>query len=232
LSRKRAPGAGRKPAGPISGKGSTFSTRITHETRVGLEAEAAMSGQSISQVAERLIALGLEVKREREHSSPTQALTFLIGQLADMCGAVFGEREFSWNTDSFAFDAFAHAVKLLLERLRPPDAELIRYLREGEDVDELDREMFASPESWAKHQFYKLWDELMGIQRDLPVELPDEEGWTNNIKKAAANKKLMRVLYKFGDVQKMFQYAHTLERVRRNLNLKTRGRNQSEEDKP
>ena len=60
MPRKRAPGGGRKPAGPISGKLSIFSTRITHETRVALEAEAGMTGQSISQVAEQLINLGDE----------------------------------------------------------------------------------------------------------------------------------------------------------------------------
>src|SRR5262249_12496491 len=172
MPRKRAPGAGRKPAGPISGKLSNFSTRITHETRVGLEAEAGKSGQSISQVAEQMIALGLATKREREQSSPTKALAFLVGELADNCGALFGDKQFSWNTDAFAFDAFAFAVRLLLERLpRPLDSALSRHLLEGEDVDELDREMFASPESWAKHQFYQLWDELMGIQHSLPVEL-------------------------------------------------------------
>ena len=231
MPRKRAPGGGRKPAGPISGKLSNFSTRITHETRVGLEAEAAMSGQSISQIAEQMIALGLATKREREQSSPTQAIGFLVGQLADSCSALFGDKEFSWNTDAFAFDAFAFAVRLLFERLpRPLDSALSRHLREGKDVDELDREMFASPESWAKHQFYQLWDELMGIQHYAPVELPTEEEWMTNIKPAASNPKLNKLLFKKGDIRKFFQYAFTLEKVRRDLNLKTRPRrNQSEE---
>ena len=188
-----------------------------------------MSGQSISQVAERMIALGLATKREREQASPTQAIGFLVGQLADSCGALFGDKEFSWNTDAFAFDAFAFAVRLLFERLpRPLDSALSRHLREGKDVDELDREMFASPESWAKHQFYELWDELMGIQHYHPVELPTEEVWTTN-KSAMTNPKLNKLLFKKGDVRKFFQYASTLEKVRRDLNLKTRPRrNQSE----
>jgi len=228
MPRKRAPGAGRKPAGPISGKLSNFSTRITHETRVGLEAQAAMSGQSISQVAEQMIALGLATKREREQSSPTQALAFLVGDLADGCSALFGDKTFSWNTDAFAFDALAFALRLLLERLRPSESALSRYLREGKDVDELDREMFASPESWAKHQFYQLWDELMGVQHSLPVELPTEEEWTTNIKKSASSP-VNKVVFKRGDIRKFFQYAFTLEKVRRDLNLKTRPRrNQSE----
>jgi len=231
MPRKRAPGAGRKPAGPIFGKLSNFSTRITHETRIGLEAEAGMSGQSISQVAEQMIALGLATKREREQPNPTQALTFLVGRLADGCGAVFGDKTFLWNTDAFAFDAFAFAVRLLLERLRPSDSALSQYLREGKDVDELDREMFASPESWAKHQFYELWDQLMGVQtlHSLPVELPTEEQWETNFKKAASQP-FNKVIYTKGDVGKIFHYAFILEKVRRDLNLKTRPRrNQSEE---
>ena len=188
-----------------------------------------MSGQSISQIAEQMIALGLATKREREQSSPTQAIGFLVGQLADSCGALFGDKVFSWNTDAFAFDAFAFAVRLLFERLpRPLDSALSRHLREGKDVDELDREMFASPESWAKHQFYQLWDELMGIQHYYPVEIPTEEMWTTNIKKAASTPG-GKVLFKRGDIRKFFQYAFTLEKVRRDLNLKTRPRrNQSE----
>src|SRR6516164_1635781 len=227
MPRKRAPGGGRKPAGPISGKLSNFSTRITHETRVGLEAEAAISGQSISQVAEQMIALGLATKREREQSSPIQAIGFLVGQLADSCSALFGDKEFSWNTDAFAFD-----VRLLFERLpRPLDSALSRHLREGKDVDELDREMFASPESWAKHQFYELWDQLMGVQtlHSLPVELPTEEQWETNFKKAASQP-FNKVIYTKGDVRKIFHYAFILGKVRRDLNLKTRPRrNQSEE---
>jgi hypothetical protein len=228
MPRKRAPGAGRRPAGPMSGKLSNFSTRITHETRVGLEAEAAMSGQSISQVAEQMIALGLATKRERGQASPTRALSFLVGTLAEDCSPVFGDKAFSWNTDAFAFDAFAFAMRLLLERLRPSHSELSRYLREGKDVDELDREMLASPESWAKHRFYQLWDELMGVQHSLPVELPTEEQWTTNIKPASSSP-VNKVLFTKGDVRKIFHYAFILEKVRRDLNLKTRPRtNQSE----
>lgn len=53
--RKRAPGGGRKPRGPFSGKLTTFSTRITKETRTLLDADARASGQSVSQAAERIL---------------------------------------------------------------------------------------------------------------------------------------------------------------------------------
>ena len=58
-ARKRGPGGGRKPKGDITGKGERFSTRITAETREALDREAADSGQSVSQVAERLLRFAL-----------------------------------------------------------------------------------------------------------------------------------------------------------------------------
>jgi hypothetical protein len=68
----------------------------------------------------------------------------------------------------------------------------------------------------------------MGVQHSLPVELPNEEQWETNIKKAASAP-FNKVLYTKGDVRKIFHYAFVLEKVRRDLNLKTRPRrNQSE----
>src|SRR5215467_1967926 len=105
MPRRRAPGAGRKPAGPIAGKLSNFSTRITNETRLALEAQAGASGQSISQIAEQMIRLGLGTVAERERSNPTQALAFFIAELADGCSVNhLGEDEqnqttFLWNKD-------------------------------------------------------------------------------------------------------------------------------------
>jgi hypothetical protein len=53
--RKRIPGGGRHPQGPVAAKRSTFATRITVETREWLEAEAERLGWSLSQVAERVL---------------------------------------------------------------------------------------------------------------------------------------------------------------------------------
>jgi hypothetical protein len=114
-------------------------------------------------------------------------------------------------------------MRLLLERLRPADSALSGYLRDGEGVDELDREMFASPESWAKHNFYRLWDEVTGIQHTFPVGLPTEEEWETNIKKVASSP-VNKVIFKRGDVGKIFYHAFILEKVRRDLNLKTKPR--------
>jgi hypothetical protein len=118
--RMRGPGAGRKPSGPITGKTQNFSTRITEETRGALEVEKALSGHSISQVAERLLRLGLEMHRSRENDDPTRALNYLIGTLASICSGVRrdGTRR-EWNNDRSVFEAFRLAIIKLLEYLKP-----------------------------------------------------------------------------------------------------------------
>src|SRR5262249_51311773 len=78
-ARKRRPGGGRKPKGVFAGKREWFSTRITPETRAALEQEvAAKPGQSISQVAERLLVHGLDEQRWRNNHRPLRALCFAI----------------------------------------------------------------------------------------------------------------------------------------------------------
>jgi hypothetical protein len=210
MPRKRAPGAGRKPAGPISGKLANFSTRITQETRVALDAAAAESGQSISQVAERMIRLGLNTAAEREQSNPTQGLNKLIARLAEGCSVNLGDTAFPWNTDSFSFDALAFTMQLLLERLRPADSALSRYLIEHKDVDELDREMLESPEEWAKHVFKAVWDEVTGVGK---FELT-EDPWTilaRLKKKEFATDPLLNL---------MLRDEIEWEKLRRDLNIK------------
>ena len=50
-----------------------------------LEAEAAEAGQSISQIAETLLKLGLEIRRQREFDHPIQALSHLMSGIAYNC---------------------------------------------------------------------------------------------------------------------------------------------------
>jgi hypothetical protein len=218
------PGSGR----PSTGKSDHFACRISHETRAGLESQAGMSGLSVSRVAEQAIKLGLKEMQERQLSTPTRALAEAISELAERSGALFefGKKEFPWNTDSFAFDAFTYALKLFLERLRPSNSELTKYLQDGDDVDDLDREMFASPETWAKRIFYNFWGELQGQQitdpkfLSLPVELPDEGALTGM---GNMTREQNALLWERGDTRKIYSYAYILERIRRGLNLKRKG---------
>jgi hypothetical protein len=63
--RKRAPGGGRKPNGPLRHKTATLTTRITEGTRAALVAAAERGGRSLSQEVElRLIAtLDMEIEQ-------------------------------------------------------------------------------------------------------------------------------------------------------------------------
>jgi hypothetical protein len=119
-NRKRRPGGGRKPAGTIHGKTEAFSTRITAETRKALLLEKRLSGRSVSQIAEQLLILGLEAKRERERDHPMRALAFLIDQLSiNISGTPGGKQGFRWRTDPFLFRALHMAVFELMTRLAP-----------------------------------------------------------------------------------------------------------------
>jgi hypothetical protein len=121
MARLRKPGAGRKPIGPIKGKASIFSTRITPQTRGALEAEAKASGQSISQAAERLLQLGLDLRRQREMHDPMRALNYLIDALANACRSTAEDGTLcEWNTSPAIFEAFRSAIGKLLDRIRPP----------------------------------------------------------------------------------------------------------------
>jgi hypothetical protein len=122
---------GRKPKGQFSGKLANFSTRIQVETRKALEREAKASGQSISQLAERLLVDGLAARRDRKQDRPLRALCFLLGQTAHL---VVGSQirvttlagvqseftpEFSWRSDPFFFEAFRVALSIILEAHKP-----------------------------------------------------------------------------------------------------------------
>jgi len=182
MVQKRKPGGGRKPAGPLRGKNSNFSTRITDETRKMLEAEAAEFGQSISQVAERLIHLGLEVRREREASDPIRALCYLLEGLARQLKFIDeADKHCEWTNDAFTFDAFARATAMLFERLRPS----------GEIVP---KEIFGGPgktssQEHAERVFATVW---RAVQLSEPMSMSELDtaylarGWRPLPKLAAA----------------------------------------------
>jgi hypothetical protein len=120
--RKRAPGGGRKPAGDIHGKNAAFSTRITAETRMALETEAKAVRQSISQVAERLLVLGLKVKREHKRDDPMRALCYIVAELAELiCNFKNpdGKPAFSWRTNPFMFETLKLAIQKFMDTIKP-----------------------------------------------------------------------------------------------------------------
>jgi hypothetical protein len=205
--RKRRPGGGRKPAGPIKGKTSNFSTRITARTRAALDAEVkASGGKSLSQVAERLLELGLAARRDRERDSATRGLLFVIGKIADECmlAAPSGKR-FEWKTDPFICDALRVAVSLLIEHLRPPtESDIRREFSGGADVHELYRDVLASPEALARHVFLGVWGDLCSVGTQ-PV---------SDLQKALGPYEVDSELAEWS------QYTYDIDRARRDLGFK------------
>jgi len=118
--RKRAPGAGRKPQGEISGKSATLTTRIRPDTREMLEAAAAASGRSVSQEAELRLRQSFRVKDD-ETPARNKALADVVLMLAQQAEERTG---LPWTSDPFTFEVVAEGIRFLLERLekqaKPP----------------------------------------------------------------------------------------------------------------
>jgi hypothetical protein len=116
---------GRKPKGQFTGKLANFSTRIRVETRKALEREATETGQSISQLAERLLVDGLAARRDRKKDRAIRAVCFLISEAAQHVGGYRPDDEKNqmlkkWRTDPFFYRAFRIAISRILEALEPP----------------------------------------------------------------------------------------------------------------
>jgi hypothetical protein len=109
MSRKRAPGAGRKPKGEFTGKSSTFTTRITAETRAALDHGAYESGLSLSQYVELLLKNGIRKQTKAEQRN--RALGAAIERLAEN---IEGDTGGSWREDAFTGLSLRHAVETWL----------------------------------------------------------------------------------------------------------------------
>lgn len=196
MARKRKAGGGRKPKGPIRSKSEVFTTRITPSTRAAIEDEAERSGQSISQVAERLLVLGMETRRRRQNNRSLRALCFLIEGLALRIGGAqwhdvhqfddphrrkgVESMQEEWRTDPFRYKAFMIAVQSLLNALkpegeiRPPfSPELLEEAAATAPFGDITpafvalmKNNYASPDHLAAFHVSNLWVQL---NRDHPL---------------------------------------------------------------
>jgi hypothetical protein len=167
ISMPRKAGPGRKPIGSTR-KSSHFSTRITEETRGALEAAAAASGRSVSQVAEKWLRLAFERDRDgRDSNDPTYALNFLVRGLAALCvGVAEGGRQCEWHNDATMFETFRLAVASLLERLRPP----------GEIDASIEGPLIGrTPELEAERAFRQIWAAVTTARAMSPSQLADAQ---------------------------------------------------------
>jgi hypothetical protein len=110
MTRKRAPGAGRKPRGEFRGKSATLATRITPATRAALDRAAKKNGRSLSQEVEcRLrLSIGDERKNRGRHIRAFGEAVMLV--------AAFIERatEKRWNDDAFTGEALRRGIEFLI----------------------------------------------------------------------------------------------------------------------
>jgi hypothetical protein len=166
-ARKRKAGPGRKPAGTIRSKVSNFSTRITAETRVALETEARATEQSVSQVAEQLLRLGIKTKRERERPDALRAFCYLVAELAELiCNfkEADGKPVFDWRTTPFTFEAFRLAIQKLMDAIKPSGE--IRSPTEDEPTlaNSLIAGPYDSPQVRAEWATMILWHNLQSVE--------------------------------------------------------------------
>jgi hypothetical protein len=180
IRRKPAQRGGRKPKSNVSRKAATFSIRIAAETRAALEAESRAAGQSMSQVAERLIRLGLKTEQDRRRDNPMHALCYLIAETGRVIGGFHGpdgRPKFDWRTNHFMFRAFKLAVGHLLDALEPEsgmdqDSEQFDQIAFRE-LPPMTLESYNSPEARARNAAMIIWQALQTAE---PVPQQETDG--------------------------------------------------------
>ena len=209
MIRERQPGGGRKPQGPIHSKSEVFATRITAGIRSAIEREAQQSGQSISQVAERLLILGLEAKRRKQQHRSSRAFCYLVEKLGEQIGSsrsidlihqiqpipqkAYAALQDEWRTNPFRYEAFSVAVRCLLEALKPKGEIAPLYspkqIETGTGINlpgfiESLKDIFSSPEKLAASAFADLWTRLLTSEQprsEVETELMSANPWLGEI---------------------------------------------------
>jgi hypothetical protein len=178
---KRAPGAGRKPRGPIKGKSETFTTRITPAVKTALEREAQRHNRSLSQEIELRLRYSIEQPKRRERAlgvSPHADLGIVVAQLAAGVTAMTGE---NWRKDAFSFEAVKSAIEFALSLLSPtgavkvPPAVEHRALRlQSHHGDQL-----RDPDGIGTAVAAGFWEQLLVIE-EPPFPLPKNEHYADD----------------------------------------------------
>jgi len=117
MAGKRAPGAGRKPRGEFKGKTATLTTRITPQTRVGLERAAKESGRSLSQEVEH--RLDYSIRRDHEHNRHRH-IRALAEAVAILTHGVERATQKRWIDDPFTAEALRRGIEFLVFHFGAP----------------------------------------------------------------------------------------------------------------
>jgi len=125
MPRKRAPGGGRKPQGEFSSKTAQLATRVTLETRRGLDAAAKKSGRSLSQEVERRLRDSLKSSAKADRDRPTAALAYLVTRLAELLNAI---SKHPWNSNRWCIETLKFAVTALLDQVPADESDRPAHL--------------------------------------------------------------------------------------------------------
>lgn len=168
---------GRPPKGTHRGKSAVFSTRITPQTRRGLEEAAKRSQRSLSDEIETRLSESLTDGDEYKKDRPTRDLYYLIekmtGPMTVPARADLGWKESrTWRNDKFLFLAFKAAIAELLDRLAPageidPDVpETLRLVARGTSgLSAEDAAQYDTPEKYAHLTVQAFWHWFMTTER-------------------------------------------------------------------
>jgi hypothetical protein len=119
MARKRAPGGGRKPQGEFRGKSRTLTTRITAETRLGLEREAERSGRSLSQEIEHRLRDSINMPKHIEQAWGKPHVYALARLISYVVTGIEVSTRRSWRKDAFTGRAVRAATDIIFARLVP-----------------------------------------------------------------------------------------------------------------
>jgi len=149
MSRKRAPGGGRKPKGEIRGKSAVFSTRIRPETRKKLDAAAKAKNISLSQEVERRLVDSFGIGREQ--NKYLAALFYLMSKSAEALGP-------NWEADAWKRQAFkAAAIAALNRRIATEPCEVPKEIKNG--LPDVTFEQYGKMLEWCVDLFVQMTPE-------------------------------------------------------------------------
>lgn len=173
-TRKRAPGAGRKPKGEFAGKTATITTRIRQDTRDALEKAAIADGRSLSQEAE--FRLRASLMRPTDAQRRNRALGHAMTMLAEAIEKGTGR---SWLEDPFTGLALRYAIEhfafYFAATSTNGSAEVPPGV--GEEAGKMPRlfaEQFRKPAGFGHTQAHFLITELESVAR-LAAGIPPNE---------------------------------------------------------
>src|SRR5262245_23108127 len=106
MSRRRAPGAGRKPRGPYRGNSASLSLRVRPETKAELEHLAAEHGRSLSQEMQLAVTEWI-----RRHQKPQRHVTGLMEAFTHIAQWVEKTTERRFLDDAFTAGSIADGIR-------------------------------------------------------------------------------------------------------------------------